>query len=127
MTELDDKFFPKVKTLIDRFGKSMTFKLKTAYTFDDVTGIGSDGGTTTVVAKASPPFPFSKNSFASEFVNNDLILAGDVEIYLAAKGLTFNPVLVMVVTIDTIDWTAIRINPIYAGELIVVYQIQLRR
>lgn len=120
MTELDDELIPEVLSIIDEFGKLVTFEELTTNTHDPTTG------RVTEVAvphnrKITPP-----EQVKLELVDNDLIRVGDLTFLVAASGLPFTLKREMEVTIDSVAWVITRITPIYTGELIAAYECQVR-
>ena len=119
MTTLDDKLRPKVVTIIDTYGKSVTFFTGTK-TADLAAGTVS-GGVTQVVVKATPP-----ESYSSALVDGSNIRQGDLKITIAAKDLTFTPIAGQQVTFDSRSFKVVGVMPIYSGDLVAAYTCQLR-
>lgn len=115
-TVLDTKILPKVLAILEKYGRTVTVVIK-ARTKDWSTGIVSTT-TATHTVKCSPPEPFNQR-----YVDGDLIRVGDMETLFAAQDLPFTPALNM--RIDD-KWTAIRVDPIYSGDLVAAWKVQLR-
>lgn len=121
MTALDDKLVPKILSLIDKFGKTAVFTELTTNTYDPATGTVS-----TVEVnhnrKMSPP-----SDYDLRYVDNDLIKMGDAQTMVAASGIPFTPVQAMKVAFDSNDWHIVTVSPVYTGNIIGAYKLQLRR
>jgi hypothetical protein len=121
-TELDTLILPKVLELIGRYGKLVSFSVTTGATQNAGAGTVTGGTTTAHSVKASPPYPYE-----SRYIDGDLVLVGDSRLYLAGSGLAFTPAPGQVVTIDSAKWRVVRVNPIYSGELVAAWEVQVRR
>lgn len=122
MTALDDEMVPLALELITEFGKSVTFIKVTLGAYNPATGEAAETGTTDYTQLVSPPSPFEER-----WVDGELIKKSDVYVLIAASGLTFTPSTDFAVTIDTISYRVIAVEPIYSGESIAVYRLQLRK
>lgn len=121
MTVLDTKLLPVVFNIIEKYGKTVSFGVQTGGVYDEGTRTYSGGTTTPTSKKVSPP-----DRFADELINGDTIQAKDLYVILPAQGLTFTPQVGWTVTVDSVVYMTIRVDPIYSGELVAAYQIQLR-
>lgn len=121
-TALDKELRPAVLEIINEVGRNMDFSFPLAKSYDPVTGAGSESICKTLTAKASPPIDFEQR-----YVNDDSVKRGDTKIFIAAKGLSFTPVRDMTVKFDSISFKAIAVLPIYSGEQVAAYEIQLRK
>lgn len=121
MTVLDDRLVPKTKEILDRLGKSMDLAVKDEGTYN---ANGSVTGQTesTQTVTASPPIEYT-----SRLIDGDVIKLGDVQVFVAALGLTLTPAEKMKVTFDGEDWRAVTVKKIYSGDLIALWELQLRR
>lgn len=121
MAALDSLFFGLSKSLIDQFGGSASLQT-ISETFTPATGLTSE----TVAAQAvkiSPPDPVDLSA-----VDGSLVQAGDMTTLIAAKGLTSAPVANSSrLVFDGDTWQAVGVEPIYSGDDIAAYRIQLRR
>ena len=122
MATLDTELRLVAQTLISDLGKLVDFSVPATKTYDPTTGIVTEGAITVHSVKVSPP-----ERYEERFVDEDLIRARDLRISLAALGLAFTPDLAMLVTIDSIAFDIIHITPVYSGELIALYELQLRQ
>lgn len=122
-TELDDVLVPAVQELLDDLGRDVTFKVAdVSSTYDPTTGTGSKS-TNNYTVKATPPYPYSFG-----MISNDIVQAGDMRTLIAAEDLAFVPESGDVMTWDTGDvWGVVHATPIYSGELICAWEIQLRK
>ena len=121
-TALDDELLPEVLAIIDELGKSVSVAVTTGAASVPSTGAVSEGTTTSYTVKATPPSPYE-----SKFVDGDLIRAGDSRIFLAGQDLAFTPNAGQRITIDSDQWLAVSVNAIYSGELVCVWEVQVRR
>lgn len=120
MTELDDISLPEIKDVIDLYGKSMTFTIETK-TYNPATG-GVSTSSASYTTIASPPFKYK-----IQYVNHDNIRLDDLRVIIPAYRSTFTPVEGMKVTIDGRQLVALRVDPIYSGDLICVWDVQFRK
>jgi len=119
MTVLDDTLVPKIKDTIAKYGKKVIFTVDTN-TFDPATGL------TTTTSKTYTEFVTPPQSFDIRYVNNDLIRKEDLLISLAAKSLKFTPAVGMKITIDSKIYRTVALEKVYTGDLVGMYNIQLR-
>lgn len=121
MTRLDDTLVPKTKAILDDLGKSMILAVKDDGTYNPDGSVTGQVESTQTVA-ASPPIEYS-----SRLVDGDAIRQGDVQVFIAAQGLTLTPAEKMSVTFDGQVWRAVGVKPVYSGDLIALWDLQLRR
>jgi hypothetical protein len=122
LTSLDISLGPVVKSLIDEFGKVLTFVVGGDNAYDPVTGITDQDNRTTVQVKGSPPAPVRRAYGADEPARDS-----ECKTYIAASGLTFNPEPGLVVIIDSIRWQTVEVSPVYTGEQVAAYGLLLKR
>ncbi len=122
MTQLDDQLLPEVKAIIDEFGKSVVFEELTLSEYDPTTGAATEGGPNTYTVVVTPP-----DKVKQYLVNGETIQVGDSVIMMPAQDAEFTPVVDQAVTIDTVDFKVVKVEPIYSGDLIAVWTIFLRR
>jgi len=121
-TSLDLILVPKVYSLIDELGRSVSFSSVTSSAYDPTTGVTSQA-TSAKTAKATPPAPYN-----IMYVDGDIIESGDMETLIAAQGLTWTPVVGMAMTWASGNvWRVVSVKPIYSGESVCAYSLQLRR
>ena len=121
MTVLDDRLVPLALELVAKFGKVVTFKEVTK-DYTAATGDVVESGVTNHSVKVTPP-----EKYDDALINGDLIQIGDTKISLPKSGLLFTPIRGMQVTIDSITWKIEKVSPIYTGEQIALYELQLRK
>jgi len=127
MTRLDTVFLPLAERLINEFGKVVIFtSAPLPGEYDRNTGVTTPTSQTTHTAKVSPPDPYKKF-----FIDGDLIQAGDAKVLLGNQGNDFTPVKGGTlngwnIDIDSICWEVISTNPIYSGESIAAWELQIR-
>ena len=124
MTDLDTRLIPRVLELITKYGKDVTFKTFPSATYTPTTGKTTPGAETDYSEKVTPPEPYE-----DKFIDGEIVQIGDCRVYLAASGLAFTPEKGMEVEFDAegITWRIVRIMPVYTGESIAMYGLQLRR
>ena len=124
MTDLDTELIPEIYNIVDEFGINATFYVDfiDPEDYSPLTGHTTEDTDAGVVRKVTPP-----EDYADFFIDGDLIQHGDVRIYLPSQNITFTPELGMKVSIGSSDWRAIAIDPIYSGEEICIYKIQMRK
>jgi hypothetical protein len=119
---LDDRLVPKVLEIVQKYGKIVGFVVPTSQTYDPATGTNTVTTPVTYNKKVTPP-----QNYSSRLIDGQNILAGDCQIFLPASGLTFAPVAGMKVTIASQTWAIVNAGPIYTGESIALYELQLRK
>ncbi len=121
MATLDALFPGLAARLIERFGA--TASLETVAKTDDLaTGKVTESVSANSV-KITPPEPFSVG-----LIDGTLIEAGDMTTLVAAQGLSAAPVgnrdrLVFA----NEAWQIVTVDPIYSGDSVAAYRVQLRR
>ena len=121
MPTLDATFRDLAKNLIADKGKVVTVVRETR------TFVPATGKNTTVVtnysAKISPPAPFNQNR-----INDTTIIQGDMSCLLAAKGFAITPTArTDKMLFDGTTWQIVAVNPIYSGEQVAAWELQLRQ
>lgn len=122
MTTLDDRLIPRVLEIVKRYGKTVTFTVPGAQAYDPATGKNTITGATTYTKQVTPP-----QGYSPTLVDKDLADKGDLQVFLPAMGLEFTPNTVMKVTVDGQIYTIVTVGPIYTGERIALYELQLRK
>ena len=122
VTALDTKLRPKTVELIEKYGKSVTWTVTSGGTYVPATGSTSGATSTPYTVKVTPPEPYT-----SKFIDGDTIRVGDALIYLAAQDLAFTPAENQHVTVDGVVWVVVRVNAIYSGDLVCLWEAGLRR
>ena len=109
------------KDLVTRFGKNATLRRYTS-TYDVATGRNVNTSADTAVI-ITPPEPVN-----DRWINNGTAKFGDAMCSLAAQGLSIRPDPTRdKVVFDGEEWTVIAASPVYSGELIALYNLQLRK
>ena len=114
--------FGRSIVFINKFGKIAVFGLPPAEVYDPDTGGVTSGVLVEYRQKVSPPA-----DYANKLVDGDLIKIGDTMVLLPGKDLTFVPIIGSSVTMDSLVWKIITSKPIFSGEQVAVYELQLRR
>jgi len=122
MTALDDRLLPKVLAIVEKFGIDAVFDEPGTKTYDPTTGETTESGNTNHTEKVTPPEGYPDN-----YMGGDVVKQGDVQIYLPAFGLGFTPVVSLDVAVGGKDYHLVGVDPVYSGEEIALYRLQLRR
>lgn len=119
-TKLDQRLVPRIKKLIAKLGKTVTFRVVTGAAVGQLDGTASAGATTEYSVKVTPPGPpeGSRASHAEELASGEGGVTGAVEVMVAAEGLPFTPAIGMVVEIDGRDWLVSALDPVHTGDQI---------
>jgi hypothetical protein len=112
-----DPLVPAIKTLIDTFGKTVTFYTE-AGAYDPATG-GLTATETAVSVTVTPPEP------VRDFMSGSDVKRGEIKCSFPAQDLAFTPKLGQRVVIDSQSYNIVRLVPTYTGELIGMYDIEL--
>jgi hypothetical protein len=120
-TDLDVRLIPRVKSIVGRLGKDLTFH-EEFFKDDDAAGTREKISELEHVVKCTPPEGVTVHE-----VSGDDIRMGDQKCFLPAQGLEFEPVDKMPVTIDDEVWRIVAIKPIRTGEDIAIYQLWMRK
>lgn len=126
-TELDTEALEVAKDLRDEFGKTVSFAV---FTYTEDASAGSVAETPIVGSpfsiKVPPPTPF-----ALRLVDGDTIRRDDLRVFLVNDALGFTPQLGETggfrVTVDSVAYDPIAIEPKYSGDDVVGYWLHLRR
>jgi len=123
MTRLDDKFLPLAKRLIDTFGKVVTL------TTEPQGGNYNPklGTTDKIVGSAFSVKIIPPDKYQRTYIEGDLIENGDLVTGMAAQGAPVTPTKGMQIDLDGSPWRIERVRPIYSGELIAMWELQLRQ
>ena len=121
-TAFDNKMIPEILALVAQYGKTVTITLDGTSLYDPETGYGTQGYPTEYDVKVTPPEQYERQFFEGETVK-----IGDARVWLPASGLEFTPVISMKVDFDNQTWTVQSVLPIYTGEQIALYGLQIRR
>lgn len=119
MTALDDRLVPRVKALIERFGKLLTFTIEET-SFDAAAGATVVNDRRLESVRCSPPA-----QFMIEAAGGTAKLSESLETYLPAQGLSFEPKVGMVVSFDGRDRKVLGVGKVYTGEAIAVFRLEV--
>lgn len=121
-TELDTDLLEAVEDIIDELGKTVSFWVYGSASYDVATGKQTTGDATEYEKKVIPPYEMELR-----YVDGDVVKIGDVMTGVPAKDIEFTPEKGMSVTIGSDIWVITRVSPIYSGEMICLYLMQLRK
>jgi len=118
-TALDIRLGPKVISLIDKYGKSVTIT-------DDSVIFDSVGSPVTnpvsQQVKITPP-----DVATLKYISGDNIVSGEQGAFVAASPLTITMKAGLKVTIDGEVWTVVNVTNIYTGEDIAAYGMRMKK
>ncbi len=120
-TALDIKLLPKVLSIIEKVGKEAVFSIYSEE-YDPTTGENVQGSAWVFTEKIIPPYPYE-----SKLVDGDLIRDGDMRSGIAGSGIEFTPKEGIIVEFDSQIWKIVKVNSIYSGERVALYELQLRK
>lgn len=121
-TTLDIEAALAALELIDENGKAVSFVHNASATYSPSTGKVTGGSPAPFNKKIVPPYPYEQ-----KLVDGDVIRVDDMRTGVAASGLGFTPErMKTTVTIDSRIWTVVNVQPIYSGEDVAMYLLQLR-
>ena len=121
-TALDTALIPKIKSIIDLYGKSVVFTVHGITEYDPDEGSVVESGSTDYTVKSTPPENYSRN-----LVDGDMIRENDCRISISASGLSFTPTNGMPVVFDNENWRVVSVATEYTGDDIGLFSMQLRR
>ena len=122
-TAMDEKFIPMALRMIEKFGKTVEIKIYPDAVYGPTTGETAVGGYVRYVKKIIPPYPYEQ-----KYIDGDIVQQGDLQTGIAGSGLGFTPEPGLTkITIDTLVWNIVNMKPIYSGEQIAMFQLQLRK
>lgn len=118
--KLDSVMVPLANQLIGDFGKTVSYKQR-ASSYDPSTGKTSFTETETS-AIIAPPEPYKQNR-----IDGTVIQQGDVMTSIAGSSISFVPEISDRVLMNGVDWQVVGVNPVFSGELVALYELQLRQ
>jgi hypothetical protein len=121
-TSLDTTLIPKIKTIIDDYGKDVVFVVPGLASYDPDDGSVIESGIQKYTVKATPP-----ENYRADMIDGDVIQQNDCMITISSSGLSFTPQNGLEVTFDDQSWRIMGIQTGYTGEDICLYEMQLRR
>lgn len=123
MTELDEEFVPLATEMIDEMGKTVVFKTYPDASYDEVEGETTLGDVISYIKKIIPPY-----NYDHKYIDGDIIKVGDMQTGIAGQGLEFTPEPGLIeIIIDEQTWKIINMMPLYSGEQIAMFLLQLRK
>jgi len=120
-TELDTEVLADVLEVLNEYGKEAVFTAYPGAAYDPTTGDGAPGTAWQYSHRIIPP-----DAVALQYVNGDTIRVGDMITGVAASGIEFTPTNAVKVTIDSVMWSIVHVAPVYSGQRIALYVLQLR-
>ena len=119
-TSLDTKLIPAVQDLLKKFGKTVTFTTSVVKSYNPATGSVSN-----LVAerthRITPP-----TKFDISLIDNTTIEYEDLQTYTdPISTITFE--VGLIVTIDSRRYQVVSVSPIYSGDDICLFELQLRK
>lgn len=121
-TALDTTLIPKIKSIIEDYGKNVVFVVPGVASYDPDDGSVIESGVQKYTVKATPPA-----NYKADMIDGDTIQDNDCMINISASGLLFTPENGREVTFDSQSWRIMSVQTAYTGEDIGLYEIQLRR
>lgn len=121
-TALDTTLIPKIKSIIEDYGKNVAFVVPGVASYDPDDGSVIESGVQKYTVKATPPA-----NYKADMIDGDTIQDNDCMINISASGLLFTPENGREVTFDSQSWRIMSVQTAYTGEDIGLYEIQLRR
>ena len=86
------------------------------------TGKVTEGSVVSHTVKTTPPSPYGR-----ALRDGDVVQERDVSVLLPTKNLGFTPDLGMGVTFDGEQFDVVGLNPLYSGDSVCAYEVQLRQ
>lgn len=121
MTELDLEIPGLASELIDEYGKSIGFGRVEPGKYDTSTGTAAPAGVPSTVKAIVEPY-------RGQRLLAGLVEAGDMKLTIAAESFPDGePTTEDTAVIDGVEFTVVNVLPTYSGELVALYEIQVRR
>jgi len=121
-TVLDTRMGKTVDRLITKYGKAATFWVYPDAEYDPAIGKKASGDAAQYSKKIIPPYAYEE-----KWINGDTIRAGDMRTGVAGKDIEFEPAKGMKITFGDQVWTIVLVSPVYTGERIALYLMQMRK
>jgi len=102
-------------------GTTLTIKRSVSGVTDPITGI-TTGGTVDLHTVTGVKLRFKNTD-----IDGTLVKSGDLRILLSVEGLTVIPESTDTIMISGIDWKIIDVKPLEPAEIVVLYELQVRR
>ena len=120
-TALDTSLVPTAYALLQEFGQDAVHTKKASKTYDPATLEVTEGIDVIQNVKISPPTKYSLFYIASGAVKQ-----GEVVTYLSPENLDFLPEQDHTFTLNGVVYTLLKVDPIYSGNFIAIYEISLK-
>lgn len=118
---LDAKARATAERLINKFGKPITIR-RTSSTYNPATGSTTET-TADHSGNAAPPSPYEER-----LIDGSLIQVGDMRVTVPARSLSIVPSTTTdTVVMDGATWQLVRVMPLFSGELVATYELQVRK
>jgi len=118
--KLDSVLVPLANKLVNDFGKTVTYKQRVS-SYDATTGKTTFTETESS-AIITPPEPYRQNR-----IDGTTIQAGDAVANIAGSSISFVPAISDRIDLNGSDWQVVRVNPVFSGEEVAIYELQLRQ
>lgn len=117
---LDARMRSLAERLVDKFGKPVTLR-RTSSTYNPVTG-------TTSETTANHAVNAVVELYEDRLIDGSLVQVGDMRVTVPAASLSVEPS----TTTDTLildgdTWQLVRVLPVWSGEQVATYQLQVRK
>lgn len=106
--------------LADQYGKEITYR-QVSSSYDPTTGQNTET-TTDHTVKTAPPSAYTQRQLDSSQVQ-----VGDLRVILPDKPISFTPSTSDRVVIDGVIGSIVQANPLYSGELVAYWDLQVRK
>lgn len=107
--------------LAEDLGKAVTYIRVTGEEFDP------EAGETVKTTEEHDVSAVPPQSVSTRLIDGSNVKVGDMVVGVPATSLEFTPSTDDRLRIDGDDWSIVRIEPIYSGEKVAVYNLQVRR
>lgn len=120
-TDLDVRMGAAALRLLQRLGRDVEVTVLAGGTYDTTAGEVTGGSLLVTTERASPPIRYS-----DRFVDGDVIRRGDARIIFASLNIGFQPNEGVLIDVDGVTWTIVRVTDYFSGEQVAAYDCQLR-
>ena len=116
---LSTQMLQVAKDLINQFGSTVTLKKPSSSTYDIASG------STVVIAGTETAYKANIESYSSDEIQG-LIQSGDIKIMVPSEGIEIKMSEDKII-FDSIEYNIINIEPIYLQDIVIVYNLQVRK
>ena len=116
---LSTQMLKVAKDLIAQFGSTVILKKPSSSTYDIASG------TTIVIAGTETPLKANIESYASEEIQG-LVLVGDIKIMISSENVNIDIANDKII-FNSIEYNIINNEPLYLQDVVIVYQLQVRK